>query len=211
MTTRFKFSKLVRKEEGSLKREHSYHKNCKQSWFDEHACVWMHEYAHLSDSLHCCSFYFLIFHIELPTVYDRFVYVCSYSLNKLINSFHFKYYLDIYIQQIYIFSPGFPLNFHLASECISNLIRPKLIYRPPAHFYFFLLDLRNGNLIFQLFKPELSIIFYKATSISGNNLFQLTFWNILIIHVFVSLVSTEKRVIISCEGISFSIVVLDNI
>lgn len=136
MTTRFKFSKLVRKEEGSLKREHSYHKNCKQSWFDEHACVWMHEYAHLSDSLHCWSFYFLIFHIELPTVYGRFVYVYSCSLNKLINSFHFKYYLDIYIQQIYIFSPGFPLNFHLASECISNLIRPKLIYRPPSHFYF---------------------------------------------------------------------------
>lgn len=136
MTTRFKFSRLVRKEEGSLKRGHSYHKNCKQSWFDEHACVWMHEYAHMSESLLCWSFYFLIFHIELPAVYGRFVYVRSSSLNKLINSFHFKYYLDIYIQQIYIFSPGFHLNFHLASECISNLIRPKLIYSPPSHFYF---------------------------------------------------------------------------
>lgn len=211
MTTRFKFSRLVRKEEGSLKRGHSYHKNCKQSWFDEHACVWMHEYAHMSESLLCWSFYFLIFHIELPAVYGRFVYVRSYSLNKLINSFHFKYYLDIYIQQIYIFSPGFHLNFHLASECISNLIRPKLIYSPPSHFYF--VSWISGMVIWSssCSSQNLASSFSEATSISGNNLFPLTFWNILIIHVFVSLESTGKRVIISCEGISFSVVVLDNI
>lgn len=154
--------------------------------------VRMHDYTHMSENLHCWSFYFLIFHIELPTVYDRFVYVCSYSLNKLINSFHFKYYLDIYTQKIYIFSPG--LSSELPS-CIwlhFNLIRPKLIYSPPSHF-FCLLDLRNGNLIFQLFKPELGIIFFKGHIHFRKQPLSAYFFERYLLYMFLSLLYLQEK------------------